>query len=74
MLPRSAQSDRVQLHDDDLPNQLFRQVGMFPQWKRDIFENIQISQQCALLEQNAQLSSHVIKPTPRTWTEDFTFK
>ena len=47
---------------------------MFPEWKSDVLENVQIRQQRTLLKQNADLTPDCIQPLPRTWAYDPVFE
>ena len=59
---RTAQSHRVQLHQHQVTDQLFRQIGMLTQRERDILEHRQVGEQRPELEQHPELASHLEEP------------
>ena len=64
----AAQSDRLQLHEDQPPQQRLGQAGVFSDWKRDVFEHVEVGQQRAVLEQHAHAAAQgkqLAAPEPR---------
>ncbi|CEI77443.1 Putative uncharacterized protein [Pseudomonas aeruginosa] len=55
----AAQADGLKLHQDDVADHLFRQLGMHTQRKRDVLEDVEIGEQRPALEQHAELLAHV---------------
>ena len=51
---RATQAHGVELHQHDVADQLFRQVGHFPQRERDVVEDIQVGEQRPELEQHPE--------------------
>ena len=59
-----AQTDRVELHQHQVADQLFRQIGMLAQGKRDVVKHGQIGEQRAELEQHAHFAAQTVPEPP----------
>ena len=51
-IARAAQAHGVQLHQHDVAHQRFGQIGVFAQWKGDVFKHIHVGEQRAVLKQH----------------------
>ena len=60
-LGRIAQSDRVQFHQDQIPDQFFGQISLFPQGKGHIFKNGQIGKECTVLKKHPHFSAQLVQ-------------
>ena len=54
MLAAPRNPDRMQLGKHDMANQALAQLRVFPQRKRDVFEDVEVREQRAILEQHAE--------------------
>ena len=59
--PCAAQADGIELHHDQIANQLFRQVGMLANLEGDVVENGNVGKQRAELEEHAHAAAHGIE-------------
>ncbi len=57
-VPRAAQAHGVELHEHDVADQGFRQVGVFAQRKRHILKDADVGEERAELEHHAHAAPH----------------
>lgn len=54
-----VQVDGLKFYQDDVVDYFFWQLGMYVQWKCDVFEDVEIGEQCFVLEQYVELFVYV---------------
>ena len=62
---RAAQPDRVELHQHEVADQVFGQVGVLAQRERDVLEHRHVGEQRAELEQHAHLAAQRVQAVAR---------
>ena len=60
-LARTAQAHGVQLHQHDVANQLFRQIGVLAQWEGHVVKHAHIREQGTKLEQHAHAATRGVQ-------------
>ena len=59
----AAQADGVELHQHQIMDHLFRQIGMLAHREGNVVENRQVAEQPADLEHHAHLPAHGVEPS-----------
>ncbi len=60
-IPGTAQTDRVQLHQHNVPDQFGRQIAVLAQGESDVVKDTQIGEQSTKLEQHAHATTGLVK-------------